>query len=267
MAAHDTGDRPTVRLKIERRSSHPWVFQKMVEKPSVRLPPGTVVDIEDRTGRWVGRGLYNGHSRIALRILTIDPAEQIDADFFVRRIRRAVELRRDWLKLDAVADAYRIVHSEGDALSGLVVDRFADMIVLEFFAAGMYRFRDVIQQALLGYFPESQVYWFAEEHVQKQESFDCRSPEPPSPVVIREHGLRFRVAPGGKHKTGFFVDQRDNRQFLSGFCEGQRVLDLCCNSGGFAVYAKALGGAAEVLGVDLDEQAIARTGGPVPMAA
>ncbi|HTK78610.1 MAG TPA: class I SAM-dependent rRNA methyltransferase [Gemmataceae bacterium] len=257
MAAHDTGDRPTVRLKIERRSSHPWVFQKMVEKPSVRLPPGTVVDIEDRTGRWVGRGLYNGHSRIALRILTIDPAEQIDADFFVRRIRRAVELRRDWLKLDAVADAYRIVHSEGDALSGLVVDRFADMIVLEFFAAGMYRFRDVIQQALLGHFPESQVYWFAEEHVQKQESFDCRSPEPPSPVVIREHGLRFRVAPGGKHKTGFFVDQRDNRQFLSGFCEGQRVLDLCCNSGGFAVYAKALGGAAEVVGVDLDEQAIA----------
>src|SRR5439155_638669 len=154
-------------------------------------------------------------------------------------------------------DAYRVVHSEGDALSGLVVDRFAGMIVLEFFAAGMFRFRESIRQALVGHFPDSQVYWFAEEHVQKQESFDCRAPESPSPVVIREHGLRFRVAPGGKHKTGFFIDQRDNRKFLSGFCESGRMLDLCCNSGGFAVYAKAVGGAAEVVGVDVDEQAIA----------
>ena len=75
--------------------------------------------------------------------------------------------------------------------------------------------------------------------------------------MITEHGLRFRVAPGSKHKTGFFVDQRDNRKTLAGFCAGKRVLDLCCNTGGFAVYAKALGGAAEVIGVDLDEQAIA----------
>lgn len=257
MAAHDIADAPTVRLKIERRSAHPWVFQKMVEKPKVRIPPGTVVDVEDRTGRWVGRGFYNGHSRIALRVLTADSTEQIDADFFASRIGRAVKLRRDWLRLDAVSDAYRVVHSEGDGLSGLVVDRFAGMIVLEFFAAGMYRFREVIQNELVGQFPDSGLYWFAEEHIQKQESFDCRSPEPPPPEVIREHGLRFRVAPGGKHKTGFFLDQRDNRHFLSGFCEGRRVLDLCCNSGGFGVYAKALGGAAEVVGVDVDEQAIA----------
>jgi 23S rRNA (cytosine1962-C5)-methyltransferase len=253
---------PTVRLKIQRRSSHPWVFQKMVEKPATRIPPGSVVDVLDRDGTWVGRGFYNGHSRIALRILTADPNEPIDDAFFARRIDRAVQLRRDWLRLDEVTDAYRLVHSEGDGLSGLVVDRFADTLVLEFFAAGMARCRDAIAAALGRHFPGARLYWFAEEHVRKQESFDLRPPAPVadapgSPGVIREHGLRFRVAPGSKHKTGFFLDQRDNRRYLASFCGGKRVLDLCCNTGGFAVYAKALGGAAEVVGVDLDEQAIA----------
>jgi 23S rRNA (cytosine1962-C5)-methyltransferase len=248
---------PQVRLKIARRSAHPWVFQKMVEKPATRLPGGSVVDVVDRDGQWVGRGFYNSHSRIALRMLTADAAEPIDAAFFERRLGQAVALRRDWLGLDAVTDAYRLVHAEGDGLSGLVVDRFGPILVLEFFAAGMYRFRATIQDVLARHYPGSRFYWFAEEHVQKQESFDCRPPEPPSPELIREHGLRFRVAPGSKHKTGFFLDQRDNRRALAAFCAGRRVLDLCCNTGGFAVYAKALGGAEEVIGVDLDEQALA----------
>jgi 23S rRNA (cytosine1962-C5)-methyltransferase len=247
---------PEIRLKIARRSSHPWIFQKMVEKPPTRLPPGSVVDILDRDGQWVGRGFYNGHSRIALRVLTTDPAEMIDAEFFARKLGQAVMLRRDLLGLDAVTDAWRVVHAEGDGLSGLVVDRFGPTVVLEFFAAGMYRFRQAIQDALTGLFPDSRFYWFGEEHVQKQEAFDCRAPEPPPAGVISEHGVRFRVAPGSKHKTGFFLDQRDNRKTLAGFCAGRRVLDLCCNTGGFAVYAKALGGAAEVVGVDLDEQAL-----------
>ena len=248
---------PQVRLKIARRSSHPWIFQKMVEKPASRLPGGSVVDILDRDGQWVGRGFYNGHSRIALRVLTTDPTEAIDEQFFRRRLEQVIVLRRAWLRLDEVTNAYRLVHSEGDGLSGLVVDRFGSIVVLEFFAAGMYRFRTEIQKILASHFAESRFYWFAEEHVQKQESFDCRSPEPPAPEVITEHGVRFRVAPGSKHKTGFFLDQRDNRQALAGFCTGRRVLDLCCNTGGFAVYAKALGQAAEVIGVDLDEQALA----------
>jgi 23S rRNA (cytosine1962-C5)-methyltransferase len=128
--------------------------------------------------------------------------------------------------------------------------------VLEFFAAGMYRVRNAIQAALTGHYPDANFYWFAEEHVQKQESFDCRPPEPPPPGVITENGVRFRVAPGSKHKTGFFVDQRDNRRLLASFCRGKRVLDLCCNTGGFAVYAKARGEADDVVGVDLDEEAI-----------
>src|SRR5262245_4455383 len=96
---------PQVRLKIARRSGHPWIFQKMVEKPSTRLPGGSVVDVVDRDGQWVGRGFYNGHSRIALRILTTNPAEAIDEGFFTRRVSTAVALRREWLTLDSVTDA------------------------------------------------------------------------------------------------------------------------------------------------------------------
>ncbi len=229
----------------------------MVEWPSARLPNGCVVDIEDKSGAWVGRGFFNGHSRIALRVLTADKNEPIDAAFFAHRIARAASLRRDVLKLDDVTDAYRLVHSEADGLSGLVVDRFADTLVVEFFSAGMFRQRGVIQEALLQQFPGANVYYFAEEHVGKQESFDCRPPVPPPPFTITEHGVKFRVSPGSKHKTGFFVDQRDNRKFLASLCGGgKRVLDLCCNSGGFGVYAKALGGAGEVIGVDLDETVI-----------
>jgi 23S rRNA (cytosine1962-C5)-methyltransferase len=192
-----------------------------------------------------------------LRVLTTKPAEAIDDTFFARRLEQAIRLRRDWLGLDSVSDAYRLVHSEGDGLSGLVADRFGSILVLEFFAAGMFRFRSAIQEALTGHYPGSRLYWFAEEHIQKQESFDCRPVEAPPPGIITEHGLRFRVVPGSKHKTGFFLDQRDNRKALAAFCSGRRVLDLCCNTGGFAVYAKALGGAEEVTGIDLDEQAIA----------
>jgi len=247
---------PIVRLKIERRSSHPWIFQKMVERPEGRIPPGAVVDILDKNNQWIGRGFYNAHSRITLRVLTEKRAEPIDEAFFTAKIEQAASLRRGLLGLDKVTDAYRVVHSEADGLSGLVVDRFGGTIVVEFFSAGMFRQRELLKEVLLKQFPESKFYWFAEEHVGKQESFDCHPPEPPAPGVITEHGLKFRVAPGSKHKTGFFLDQRENRKKLAGFASGKRVLDLCCNSGGFAVYAKALGGASEVIGVDLDEQAL-----------
>ena len=255
MNRESAGALPVIHLKTERRSTHPWIFQKMVEKPDVRPKPGSVVEIVDREGHFAGRGFYNGHSRIALRVLTADPGESIDEAFFARKIAEAVSLRRDVLKLDAVTDAYRLIHSEGDGLSGLVVDRFADTLVIEYFSAGMFRQRDLIRRCLLEHFPSADVYSFAEEHVQKQESFDFTAPAAPAPTVIHEHGVKFHAAPGTKHKTGFFADQRDNRKTLSELCgDGRRVLDLCCNSGGFAIYAKTIGGAGEVVGVDLDEE-------------
>jgi 23S rRNA (cytosine1962-C5)-methyltransferase len=245
---------PIVHLKIERRSNHPWIFQKMVEKPDPRPKPGSVVDIIDRDGVFAGRGFYNGHSRIALRVLTANPDEPVDDVFFARKIGQAVDLRRNVLKLDAVTDAYRLIHSEGDGLSGLVVDRFADTLVIEFFSAGMFKQRDLIKRCLLEHFPNANLYAYAEDHVQKQESFDLSHPPTPKPTVIHEHGVKFHAAPGSKHKTGFFVDQRDNRKLFAEFCDGASVLDLCCNSGGFGIYAKTIGNASDVTGIDLDEE-------------
>ena len=156
----------------------------------------------------------------------------VDEGFFERKIAAAVSLRRDLLKLDAVTDAYRLIHSEGDGLSGLVVDRFANTLVIEFFSAGMYKQRDVIRRCLLQHYPDAAIYAYAESHVQKQESFDCAVPPTPEPTVIH---------------------QRDNRKTLAEICAGKRVLDLCCNSGGFGITAMTIGGASEVVGVDLDE--------------
>ena len=173
------------------------------------------------------------------------------------KIAEAVRLRREVLRLDAVSDAWRVVHSEGDGLSGLVVDRYADLLVVEFFSAGMYRHREWIYAALRAQFPGCRFHAFADEHVQKQESFDFKpwssvGSEPAAPALIVEHGVKCRADPAGAHKTGFFADQRDNREWLSRQCAGKRVLDLCCNTGGFGVYA-AVRGASEVIGIDIDE--------------
>ena len=246
---------PTVHLKNAWKSSHPWIFQRLVAKPEQRPKPGSIVDVIGVDGDLIGRGFYNGHSRIALRMLDSDPNAVIDADWFARKIAAAVSLRRDLLRLDEVSDAWRVFHSEGDGISGLVIDRYADLLVLEFFSAGAFRHREWIQAALREQFPGCRFYMFADEHVQKQESFDFRGTEPVQPSVITEYGVKFRADPAGAHKTGFFADQRENRQWLSQHVEGRRVLDLCCNTGGFAVYS-AVRGASEVVGVDIDADVI-----------
>ncbi|TDK23746.1 class I SAM-dependent rRNA methyltransferase [Luteimonas aestuarii] len=243
---------PIVRLKNAWRSNHPWIFQKLVEKPTPRPKPGTIVDIVGVDGVWIGRGFYNGHSRIAVRILETDPDVAVDAAWFARRIAEAVRLRREVLDLDATTNAWRVVHSEGDGLSGLVVDRYDDLLVVGFFSAGMFRHREWIYGALREQFPGCRFHASADEHVQKQESFDFHDTRGTEPAEIVEHGIRFRADPADAHKTGFFADQRDNREWLSHRCTGKRVLDLCCNTGGFGVYA-AVRGASEVVGIDIDD--------------
>ncbi|UPG85308.1 class I SAM-dependent rRNA methyltransferase [Luteibacter aegosomatis] len=242
---------PVIQLKSDRTPGHPWVWSAQVVKPAERIPPGSVVEVVDTRGRFVGRGFWNGHARVALRMLTADPADTVDAAWIAARIARAVELRRDLLRLDDASDAWRVVHSEGDGLSGLVVDRYANHLVVEYFAAGMWRFRDAIHAELLRHFPGASLYWFAEQHVQRQESFDVRSNDAPEAVDVHEYGLAFHAAPGLGHKTGFFADQRDNRLRFASLARGRRVLDLCCNAGGFAVHAMKAG-ALEATGVDAD---------------
>ena len=246
---------PSIQLKNAWNSTHPWIFQRLVEKPAQRPKPGSIVDVVGVDGVWIGRGFYNGHSRIALRMLENDPDIEVDAGWFARKIGEAVRLRREFLKLDDVSNAWRVVHSEGDGLSGLVVDRYDDLIVVEFFSAGMYRHREWIFNALREHFPGCRFHSFADEHVQKQESFDYKDTLGTQPATVTEHGIHFRADPAGAHKTGFFADQRENREWLSQKCEGKRVLDLCCNTGGFAVYA-AVRGASEVVGIDIDAAVI-----------
>ena len=242
---------PVVRLKNAWKSTHPWIFQRLVEKPLQKPKPGSLVQAYGVDGAFIGTGFYNGHSRIALRILETNPDVVIDADWFSHKIAEAIRLRREVLKLDEVSNAWRVFHSEGDGISGLVIDRYDDLLVVGFFSAGAWRHRDIIFNVLREQFPGCRFHSFADEHVQKQESFDYRDTQGTEAAVITEYGIQFNADPAGAHKTGFFADQRENREWLSHQCAGKRVLDLCCNTGGFGVYA-AVRGAEEVVGIDID---------------
>ncbi len=244
-------DLPVVRLKNAWKSTHPWIFQRLVEKPLQKPKPGSLVQAYGVDGAFIGTGFYNGHSRIALRILETNPDVVVDTGWFSHKIAEAIRLRRDVLKLDEVSNAWRVFHSEGDGISGLVIDRYDDLLVVGFFSAGAWRHRDIIFNVLREQFPGCRFHSFADEHVQKQESFDYRDTQGTEAAVITEYGVKFRADPAGAHKTGFFADQRENREWLSHLCAGKRVLDLCCNTGGFGVYA-AVRGAEEVVGIDID---------------
>ena len=255
---------PVVRLKSERIFHHPLIFQKMVERPQERIVPGDLVEVVSVDGEFIGRGMLNMQAPMAIRLLTEKEDEFVDTHFIAERIATAVKLRREVYGLDEVTDAYRVIHAEGDGLSGLIVDRFGDVLVVCFYAAGMFRMQHWIYEALLSQFPESQIFAFGDDNAQKQEGFECPPGKPPSggsggkPVTINEFDAKFYVQIGGKHKTGFFCDQRDNRRrwgALIAATKSTSMLDLCCNSGGFAVYS-GLNGATDITGVDLDEEAV-----------
>jgi 23S rRNA (cytosine1962-C5)-methyltransferase len=163
---------------------------------------------------------------------------------------------RQELGINKASNAMRLFNSEGDGISGLVVDIYDHTIVIEFFSAGAFRLRNDIKDIYSKKFPGADFYWFSEKRIQKQESFDCHDQPIPPPLVVYEHDLKFHVHVGSKHKTGFFVDQRDNRLQLSKLCSGKKVADLCSHTGGFAVYAAGPGNASSVTAVDLDVDAI-----------
>ncbi|WP_156861266.1 class I SAM-dependent rRNA methyltransferase [Casimicrobium huifangae] len=258
---HGGSSLPVVRLKSERKYVHPLIFQKMVERPGERIVPGSLVEVHGVDGEFIGRGMLNMQAPMAIRLLSEKPDEVIDAHWLAEKVADAVRLRRDIYRLDAVTDSYRVIHAEGDGLSGLIVDRFGDVLVVCFYSAGMWRLQHWVFDALLTQFPDAQIFAFGDDNAQKQEGFDCppgRAPHGGKPVTINEHDAKFFVQIGGKHKTGFFCDQRDNRKRWGELIAATRsssMLDLCCNSGGFAVYS-GLNGATDITGVDLDEEAV-----------
>ena len=251
----------TVRLKSA--SYGAFLYQRMVGQVDGSPADGDIVAVLDKRGEFFGWGFYNSQSQIALRMFSHEGPAPDDATL-AARVVRAVELRRRVLRLDESTDAYRLIHAEGDGLSGLVADRFADYVVIELFSLAMFRRMRLIQDAFVdaGLSVRNFVVR-ADKSVAQQEGFRLGTlPEnkPRGEVVITENGVKFQVNLSTGHKTGFFCDQRENRLALTQFTPGASVLDVCCYTGGFSCYAARLGAAADVTAVDLDEAALATAG-------
>ena len=251
---------PVVKLKTPRNSRHPWIFRKMTQSPrGVDLPPGSLVEVRDRGGAFVGRAFYHPENTIALRLLTEDPKEDVDAEFLRRRLAYAKALREATLDLAAIGDSYRLAHAEADLLPGLVIDKFADVLLIEPYVAGWLHLGDMLADALRELYPGCRPAVRADARAAEKEGVSFAKLEkrhaPPPHVDITENGVAYRVDFATGHKTGFFLDQRDNRALVARLARGRDVLDLCCYTGGFALSAWK-GGAARVAAVDLDERAL-----------
>lgn len=245
---------PVVTLKTP--TPHPNVFRKRIQDIPPDVRPGECVVVRLPDDSHVGYGYCNPQSSIALRVISTQP-DLPDVAFWDRLLERAVRLRTDTLKLNEVTNAYRLINGEGDFLPGLVVDRYDDVLSVEAFSLAMFRRAEAIAERLAEIAGTRHTIIRTSPSSDTQEGFDAdplTSDELPSTVNVQEFGTRFRVAFEGGHKTGFFCDQRDNRHRLALECEGKSVLDLCSYTGGFAVQAKKLGGAADVTGVELDRQ-------------
>jgi 23S rRNA (cytosine1962-C5)-methyltransferase len=250
---------PTVAIRAA--GTHQFVYRKMVEGPVGAATPnhGDLVRVVDRDGVHLGFALWNGRSQISLRFLS-RASEPPGPDFWSRRIEEAAALRTTVLNLDRHTNAYRVIHAEGDGLSGLIVDRFDDVLSVEVFSLGMYQRIGPILSLCAARLGTSHFRVGVDERVARLEDFSGRSlvsAHLPLRVTVQEHGIRYRIHFAEGHKTGFFCDQRDNRRELAGFCGGRTVLDLCCYTGGFGLNALVRGEAREVTCVDLDESAVA----------
>jgi 23S rRNA (cytosine1962-C5)-methyltransferase len=246
-----------VTLRTTRAGGQPIVFRKMVEGADPGTGNGEPVEVVDGRGRVLGRGFYNRRSELAVRILERGEGPDLDEAWLRRRLGECLALRRERLRLDEATDAFRVVNSEGDGLSGLVVDRYADVLSIQVLALGWYRRAVEVKDALRALCRAKAVVVRSDEAVEKIEGFRVLGGSgDEARTEIREHGVKFLVDPARGHKTGFFLDQRDHRRRMKERARGRRVLDLFCYTGGFSLAAAA-GGAAEVCGVDLDEEAVA----------
>ncbi|HZZ18900.1 MAG TPA: class I SAM-dependent rRNA methyltransferase [Opitutaceae bacterium] len=260
MVDRSSWSRPWAQLKYV--TFQPAVFPRLLGDVSPDARPGDWVSVYDKNGDPLGAGLFNPRAKIPLRVVA-HGTEPIGEEYFEMAIRRAVALRRDLFKLDAETDAYRLINSDGDGLSGLTIDRYGDVLFCEVYSLG-------IAQRLPAWLPllhELAGTKFARVYVDhdlgslegiKPSTFNETNAAAPKAVKIRENGVRYEVDFEGGHKTGFFCDQRENRKAIARFAKGARMLDLCCYTGGFSLCAKVLGGAEEVTSVDLDETAIAQ---------
>ena len=239
---------------------HPWVFVGAIDRVEGTPADGDDVDLYSSDTNFIARGLFNSQSKIHVRLYSWEPEVPLDAAFFKERIARAVDLRHRVLNLAGPNKAYRVVFSESDVLSGLVVDRYGDWLAVQFTALGLAKRRDEICDVLRELLQPKGIYLRTEKGIGKLEGIELYDgplwgEKPPADLTIEENGLRFQVNLAEGQKTGYYLDQRDNRAAVAQLCPGKRVLDAFCYTGGFGIYA-AKADATEVLGLDASEPAL-----------
>jgi 23S rRNA (cytosine1962-C5)-methyltransferase len=249
-------------LKTRREKSllrrHPWVFSGAVSMVAGDPQPGETIDILSSNGQFLARAAYSPQSQIRARVWTFDPDEQVDAAFFRRRLQTAIS-KRTPLNLAAVSDAWRLVHAESDQIPGLIVDRYGQILVLQFLTTGAEFWRTIITDVLAELTSIQDIYERSDADVRELEGLLPRKGrlrgDPPERLTISELSLRFSVNLAEGHKTGFYLDQRRNRQRVRELAANRDVLDCFCYTGGFSANALA-GGARSVLSVDASAEAL-----------
>ena len=243
------------------RQRHPWIFSgaiaRLPDDAPHAAPNGSIVEVTDAAGTWLARGYLNRTSQIQVRLLTWDPGEAIDGDFWRGRLARAIAARAP---LAEETSALRLVNAESDFLPGLTVDRAGDFLVLQAGTLGVEQRKQEIAALLLELTGARGVVERSEAAVRRQEGLDAAvgllaGEGPGGPVEVVEHGARFLADILGGQKTGFYGDQRANRRRVAAYCAGQRVLNAFAYTGAFAVHA-LLRGAAHVTNVDSSVEAL-----------
>lgn len=253
---------------------HPWVLASAVQKVEAiggkklkeEKLDGEPVDLYNEKNKFVARGFYNSQSRIRVRLFTWSEGEALDETLFRRRIGQAI-LLRDQIGYEVVADrdqtATRLVFSEGDGLSGLVVDRYGEYLVVQATSLGIAKRIEMIVGILQDLLRPKGILLRADKSMAKLEGVEFTEELhwgelPEGQLIIKENGIAFGLDLREGQKTGFYLDQRENRRAAAAYMKGRRVLDLFCYTGGFALAAAKLGGAKEVLGIDGSKKAIAQ---------
>ncbi len=255
---------PKVVLKPQKSrkfsSRHPWVFEKAIDRVEGDAADGDEVELVTHRGKFVARGVFNARSRIRVRLYSWTAGQWLDEMFWRQRLQEAIALRRH-LGYDDPEGAARLVFSEGDGLSGLVVDRYRDYLAVQVTALGMEARLPLLIRLLVELTQPRGIVVRTERGMTQAEGISLRDGpswgEPPQgPLLVRENGLLWQVDMMEGHKTGFYLDQRENRLLAARFAKGRRVLDMFCYTGGFSITASALGGAVEVTAFDSSPKAI-----------
>jgi 23S rRNA (cytosine1962-C5)-methyltransferase len=239
---------------------HPWVLDSAIQRVEGQAEDGDEVLLVSDQGQPIARGVLNRRSRLLVRLYTWDTSESLDDKFWHERLNRAIDLR--WrLGYDDAEGAARLVYSEADGLSGLIVDRYGRDLVLQINSLAMAKRLDRLVPMLVELTRPRSMVVRTDRQTLQHEGMDlddgpCWGELPDGPVFIREHGLRYGVELHAGQKTGFYLDQRENRRAAASFTRGQRVLDMFCYSGAFSLVARSLGEAREVFGFDSSQPAV-----------